>query len=35
MSYYWNIIISNISELEVANENSEIKDIACILKWLN
>ena len=35
VSYYWNIIISDISELEVADENSEIKEIAGILKWLN
>ena len=35
VSYYWDIIISDISELEVADENSEIKEIAGILKWLN
>lgn len=35
VSYYWDIIILDISELEVADENSEIKEIAGILKWLN
>ncbi|MEX6495332.1 hypothetical protein [Fusobacterium animalis] len=35
VSYYWDIIISDISELEVADENSEIKEIVGILKWLN
>ena len=35
VSYNWNIVISNISELEVADEKSEPKEVAGILKWLN
>ena len=35
VSYNWNIVISSISELEVADEKSEPKEIAGILKWLN
>ena len=35
VSYNWNIVISSISELEVADEKSEIREIAGILKWLN
>ena len=35
VSYNWNIVISSISELEVADEKSEPKEVAGILKWLN
>lgn len=35
VSYNWNIVISGISELEVADEKSEPKEVAGILKWLN
>lgn len=35
VSYNWNIVISGLSELEVADEKSELKEVAGILKWLN
>lgn len=35
VSYNWNIVISGVSELEVADEESEPKEVAGILKWLN
>ena len=35
VSYNWNIVISDLSELEVADEKSELKELAGILKWLN
>ena len=35
VSYNWNIVISDLSELEVADEKSELKEVAGILKWLN
>ena len=35
VSYNWDIVISDLSELELADEKSELKEVAGILKWLN
>lgn len=35
VSYNEDIVISDLSELELADEKSELKEVAGILKWLN
>jgi len=35
VSYHLKIFISDSSEFDLAEENSEAKEVASILKWLN